>query len=60
MHLSCIKQWLSTKTNVSKNENMEQYDLKQVKCEICGESYPLSIKYKGKEEYLFGINFDEN
>lgn len=34
--------------------------MKQVKCEICSESYPLSIKYKGQEEFLFFTSFDES
>ena len=53
VHLTCIRQWLKAKCEESQSTNTIFYDLKNIKCEVCNTSYPLTIAWNKKIHVLF-------
>ena len=62
VHMSCIKKWLKAKCEESQSTNTIFYDLKNIKCEVCNNNYPLTIEWKGKVHVLFNkdLGLNEN
>ena len=50
IHLNCLKQWLSTKSclKVEKNVNYSLFLIKRVECELCREKFPDFVKHNDK------------
>ena len=50
IHLSCLKQWISTRScvKIDKTENCSVYIIKEVECELCKTKFPDYIKHEGK------------
>ena len=50
IHLSCLKQWISTRSclKIDETENCSVYIIKPVECELCKTKFPDYIKHEGK------------
>lgn len=61
-HVNCVKKWLKAKCEVSHSTNTVFYNLKNIKCEVCETSYPLTVRIGGREHTLFSteVEGDQN
>ena len=58
IHLNCIKMWLQKKCEAVERKNMIIYDIKNIKCEVCNQIYPMDIYFNGQNINLFTTEAD--
>ncbi len=59
IHYSCLKKSIEQKIHIKKEDNYDMYIFRHYFCEICHQTYPKYIKYKGNIYPLVDINYDK-
>jgi hypothetical protein len=57
-HLECIRSWLHKKTQTKRSKNVFYCNLQEIKCELCQEEYPSSVRFQGREVSLIKLDVD--
>jgi hypothetical protein len=48
VHISCLKQWITSKVNIKESGSAVFYKMKKLECEVCKEPLPRSININRK------------
>lgn len=59
-HINCVRRWLKAKCEISSSTNTVFYDLKNIKCEVCNASYPLTVCMNNKTYSLFSTDVESD
>ncbi len=51
---------MAKKSEIKRGDSFLHYNLKKINCEICKESYPMSIIFKKKRHFLINIEVDHS
>lgn len=59
IHFGCLKRWIQNKFKILNkgynNEKIKKFEIKKINCNLCKESFPYEIAYKGKVSKLISI-----
>lgn len=57
-HIICLSEWLKKRCFMASVANVTLYNVSNMKCDVCGETYPLETKIHGENKNLLSGNMD--
>lgn len=59
-HFRCLTEWLKRKCQMQTLEHMTLYDIGNMKCDVCAQTYPLDTNIEGESRKLLVIEGDQD